>query len=97
MTLVQEGTGLFPDAPTERGRKHLQELIRLTKGGGKAFVFFFLQHPEGDRVQANGETDPEFAAVMTEAAKSGVSFYAYRVEPEDEKVTLTEVPVLTGD
>ncbi|NLY90894.1 MAG: DNA/RNA nuclease SfsA [Firmicutes bacterium] len=97
VTLVQEGTGLFPDAPTERGRKHLQELIRLTKGGGKAFVFFFLQHPEGDRVQANGETDPEFAAVMTEAAKSGVSFYAYRVEPEDEKVTLTEVPVLTGD
>jgi len=96
VTLVRDGSGLFPDAPTERGRKHLKELIRLTEAGGKAYVFFFLQHPGGDRVQANGETDPQFAVAMAAAAKSGVSFYAYRVEPGDEQVILTEVPVVTG-
>ncbi|HEY8391329.1 MAG TPA: DNA/RNA nuclease SfsA [Capillibacterium sp.] len=96
VTLVRGRTGLFPDAPTARGRKHLQELIGLTREGKKAFVFFFLQHPGGDCVQANGETDPEFAAAMTEAAQCGVLFYAYRVEPGEEKVILTEVPVITG-
>ncbi len=93
VTLVQEGTGLFPDAPTERGRKHLHELARLALDGHRALVFFFVQHPGGKRAWANGKTDPEFAAAMHEAIQAGVEFYAYRVMPGEEWVELTEVPV----
>lgn len=94
VTLVQDGSGLFPDAPTERGRKHLLELAELSTEGKQAFVFFFLQHPGGNSVQANGEMDPQFAAAMATAAQAGVAFYAYRVVPTEKTVVLTEVPVL---
>ncbi|HHW12765.1 MAG TPA: DNA/RNA nuclease SfsA [Firmicutes bacterium] len=94
VTLVQEGGGLFPDAPTERGRRHLLELAKLSTAGKKAFVLFFLQHPGGVSVQANAETDPKFAAAMAAAAQAGVAFHAYRVMPTEETVVLTEVPVL---
>ena len=94
VTLVRNGAGLFPDAPTERGRKHLLELAELSTAGKKAFVLFFLQHPGGVSVQANQEMDPKFAAAMTAAAQAGVAFHAYRVVPGEETVVLTEVPVL---
>ncbi|NLW60012.1 MAG: DNA/RNA nuclease SfsA [Firmicutes bacterium] len=94
VTLVQAGAGLFPDAPTERGRKHLLELAKLSAAGKRAFVFFFLQHPGGVSVQANQEMDPEFTAAVAAAAQAGVAFHAYRVQPAAATVVLTEVPVL---
>ncbi|NLM37966.1 MAG: DNA/RNA nuclease SfsA [Firmicutes bacterium] len=94
VTLVREGAGLFPDAPTERGSKHLLELAKVGAAGGKAFVLFFLQHPGGVSVQANQEMDPKFTAAMAAAAQAGVAIHAYRVLPAEETVVLTEVPVL---
>lgn len=97
VTLVRDNTGLFPDAPTERGRKHLQELTQIAQAGKQAFVFFFVQHPGGQGIIANEETDPQFAELMAEAQAGGVQFYAYRVIPGEENVELTEVPVLVKD
>lgn len=94
VTLVKDGTGLFPDAPTERGRKHLQELIHAVERGQRAFVIYFLQHPEGVRVMANRETDPQFAELMAQAQGNGVESFAYRVNPEKSTVQLTSVPVV---
>ncbi|NLC52687.1 MAG: DNA/RNA nuclease SfsA [Firmicutes bacterium] len=94
VTLVRDGAGLFPDAPTERGRKHLLELAKHSADGKKAFVLFFLQHPGGVSVQANQEMDPKFTAAVTIAAQAGVAFYAYRVLFTEETVVLAEVPVL---
>lgn len=93
VTLVQEGIGLFPDAPTERGRKHLLELARLARDRNRALVFYFVQHPGGERAWANRKMDPKFADAMREAIQTGVEFYAYRVMPGEEWVELTEVPV----
>ena len=93
VTLVREETGLFPDAPTERGRKHLHELAQLAREGRRSMVFFFLQHPAGRKAGANTATDPEFAIAMAEAIKAGVEFYAYRVFPGEKWVELTRVPV----
>lgn len=93
VTLVEEKTGLFPDAPTARGRKHLQELTELARKGKQGFVFFFLQHPGGKTLRANRETDPEFAELMAQAHLQGVKFHAYRVAPAGETVTLFKTPV----
>ncbi|HOQ23318.1 MAG TPA: DNA/RNA nuclease SfsA [Bacillota bacterium] len=94
VTLVEEGTGRFPDAPTERGRRHLQELARAVGEGFRGLVIFFAQHPTAEKVGANHATDPAFAARMAEARAAGVEFCAYRVEPGDEWVELTEIPVI---
>ena len=88
------GPACFPTPLTERGRKHLLELAKLSAAGKRAFVFFFLQHPGGVSVQANQEMDPEFTAAVAAAAQAGVAFHAYRVQPAAATVVLTEVPVL---
>jgi sugar fermentation stimulation protein A len=95
--LVQDGIALFPDAPTERGQKHLLELTRIREEGSRSYVFFFLQHPGGKRIEAHREMDPQFAKAMVVAANAGVEFYGYRVLPGEEQVELTAVPVLIGD
>lgn len=94
VTLVRDSCGLFPDAPTERGRKHLQELIHAVQQGQRSFVIYFLQHPAGVKTMANWETDPQFAQLMEEAYNAGVEFYAYRVTPGQTTIELTEVPVI---
>lgn len=97
VTFVQDGIALFPDAPTERGRKHLLELTRIKEGGGRSFVFFFLQHPGGEYIKAHREMDPRFAEAMAAAASAGVEFHGYRVLPGEDRVVLTAVPVSTSD
>ena len=71
-TLFKNGTGLFPDAPTERGARHLRELIQAQKEGYKAMIAFVIQGEGIERVEPNSETDPEFAKAFYEAEKAGV-------------------------
>jgi sugar fermentation stimulation protein A len=77
VTLVIGGTARFPDAPTERGRKHLAELMDIVDQGQKAAVVFIVQRPDAQRFSANRATDPEFAKTLSQAAKSGVSVRAF--------------------
>lgn len=71
-TLEKNGMGYFPDAPTERGVKHLRELAAAAGEGYKCFLAFVIQIPGVDHVLPNVETHPEFGQALKEAENSGV-------------------------
>jgi sugar fermentation stimulation protein A len=68
VTLVTDGLARFPDAPTARGRKHLQELIKIRQSGHRAVVIFIIQRPDALRFTPHREADPLFAMTLKEAA-----------------------------
>lgn len=71
-TLEADGIGYFPDAPTERGIKHLHELCKAAKEGYHAMLAFVIQMEGIYEVRANIATHPEFGIALDEAKKSGV-------------------------
>ena len=82
VTLERDGDALFPDAPTQRGTKHLRELAACVEKGYRACVLFVIQMSGVKRFLPNVETDPAFAQALREAASGGV-----RVEAVDCAVT----------
>ena len=88
-TLERDGVGYFPDAPTERGTKHIRELIRAAAEGYKAVLAFVIQTDGVSEVRPNRETDPAFAAALEEAMHCSVKvlFLTCRVEPDSLTVT----------
>ncbi|WP_409198387.1 DNA/RNA nuclease SfsA [Methanobrevibacter acididurans] len=88
VTLIKDGLAQFPDAPTERGRKHLNELIELKKRGHRAAVFFLIQHPKGDKFRPNWENDPDFAKILNKAYSSGVEILVYKCENSLDGITM---------
>jgi sugar fermentation stimulation protein A len=95
VTLVRDGTALFPDAPTERGRKHLRELMDIVSSGERAAVVFVVQRPDALRFSANRETDPEFADTLRRAAGVGVSVRAFTCEVSLAEILIgSEVPLV---
>lgn len=88
------GLGLFPDAVTSRGTRHLRELMQIRAAGGRAVLFFCVQHTGVERVRAAREIDPEYAAALEEAAAAGVEILAYRARISPGEISLTHpVPV----
>ena len=75
-TLERENIGYFPDAPTERGVKHLRHLIRATEEGYKAAVLFVIQMEGIAAIRPNDATHPAFGDALREAAKAGVEVWA---------------------
>lgn len=84
-TLEIDGMGYFPDAPTQRGIKHLRELIKAKKSGYHAILAFVLQMDGVNEVRPNTETHPEFGEVFEDAKKAGVEvlFLPCHVEPDE--------------
>lgn len=76
VTLEQEGVVLFPDAPTERGVKHLRELITAAEQGYEAYILFVVQMQEVSLFRPNRATHPEFADALRAAADAGVRVLA---------------------
>ena len=68
MTLEENGLARFPDAPTERGVKHIQELQRTVEAGDGAVLFFVVQMEGIQSVQPNDATHPAFGAALRQAA-----------------------------
>ena len=83
-TLERNGTGYFPDAPTERGAKHLRELMHAAAEGYHAILAFVIQTDGVYEVRSNRETDPAFADALEEAVRHGVDilFLPCHVEPD---------------
>ena len=83
-TLEVDEIGYFPDAPTERGVKHLRELASAVKQGYHAVIAFAIQMDGVTEVRPNTETHPEFGEAMAEAAAAGVQvlFLPCHVEPD---------------
>ena len=75
---VASGLGLFPDAVTTRGQKHLQELMEMVRQGNRAVLFFCVQHTGIDRVSPADEIDPEYGRLLRDAAEAGVELLAMR-------------------
>lgn len=88
VTLEKGGTALFPDAPTERGVKHLKELQKAVLDGYKAYVLFVIQMDNISHFEPNKETHPEFAEELKNAQKNGVTVLAYNctVTPDEIKI-----------
>ena len=89
-TLEVDGIGYFPDAPTERGVKHIRELIGAGKAGYHAILAFVIQMDGVCEVRPNIATHPEFGVAMDEAREAGVEilFLTCHVEPDEIVITL---------
>ncbi len=83
VTLVEEGTARFPDAVTERGRKHLGSLTRAVQAGERAAMVFVVQRADGRRFRPADDIDPAYGAALRAAVAAGVEVYALgcTVEP----------------
>lgn len=93
-SLVEERVAIFPDAPTERGRRHVLELTHLAQSGVRAAVVFIVQRPDADQLRPHWETDAAFAQALVEAKEAGVEIYAYTCHLSTTEVRLArEIPV----
>lgn len=91
---TEKGIAIFPDAVTQRGTKHLRELIGVVKGGRRAVIFFCIQRTDARSFRPAHEIDPEYSDTLKRAIKNGVEALAYRAEISPDGVELRyPVPV----
>ena len=93
VTLENDGVCAFPDAPTERGAKHLRELTALVRQGLGAYVLFVIQMPDVKYLHPNDETDPAFGKALREAHAAGVQVLAMCCHVTESTMEITH-PVL---
>lgn len=94
VTLEEDGVCAFPDAPTERGAKHLRGLMEATREGYGAYVLFVIQMENVRYLCPNETTDPDFALALRQAAAAGVHVLAVECRVTPETMILTKrVPV----
>ena len=78
VTLTHNGKFSFPDAPTERGRKHLDELMLMKKEGHRAVMLFIIMRSDAEGFEAATHIDPKYAEKLDEAKKAGVEILFYK-------------------
>ena len=93
VTLEHDGVCAFPDAPTERGAKHLRGLTALAKEGYGAYVLFVIQMADVKYLRPNDATDPAFASALREAVQAGVTVLAMDCAVTEDTMEL-RLPVL---
>ena len=93
VTLETDGVCAFPDAPTERGAKHVKELARLVTEGYGAYVLFVIQMADVKYLHPNDTTDPHFGAALRQAAAAGVTVMAMDCAVTEDSMAL-RLPVL---
>lgn len=85
-TLERDGIGYFPDAPTERGIKHIHELIKAKKEGYNAILAFVIQMEGVNEVRPNVETHAEFGEAISEAKEAGVKIVFIKCKVEMDRL-----------
>ena len=95
-TLEIGGIGYFPDAPTERGVRHLRELIKAQEDGCRSVLAFVIQMDGVEKVLPNTETDPAFADAFHDAVRAGVRILHLpcHVEPDSLRIIKKNFPEL---
>ena len=88
VTLERNGIVFFPDAPTERGIKHVRELANCTEEGYEAYLIFVIQMSGVRYLSAEGSLHPDFWNAVGEAAAKGVKVLAYDCSVEEDSITL---------
>lgn len=98
VTLVEKGVGLFPDAVTERGARHVRELAEIAgRPGWGATVLFVLQRPDAGEIRAARSIDPKFSEALSEAERAGVRILGRRCAVLRDRVELgSAVPAWVG-
>lgn len=82
VTLVEGNIGMFPDAVTTRGQKHVRELMAMKKQGHRAVIFFAGLHNGFDCFKTASKIDPEYDKLLRQAIQEGVEVYSYAAEFE---------------
>ena len=94
VSLVEGGVGKFPDAPTQRGVKHLKELIALRRKGYRAAVLFISQRSDARSIISNDQIDPLFGEWLRKAHLASVELYAYNCSVTKNTVSIkNQIPV----
>ena len=94
VTLEEGGAARFPDAPTLRGVKHLEELVLARQAGYEAGVCFIVQMAGMDHVEPNDATHPEFGAALRRAVRAGVAVLALECAVSPDRLAVSRsVPV----
>lgn len=91
VTLEREGIAYFPDAPTERGVKHLKELAAATKNGYRCYIAFVIQMEGIYEVRPNMDTHPAFGTALREAEEAGVFVLCLPCSITADGIVLREV------
>jgi len=91
-TLEREGIGYFPDAPTERGVKHLNELAAAVSAGYEAYLAFVIQMPGVEVVLPNVETHKEFGEALDRAVAAGVKVLYLQCEMGEDFLRIKTKP-----
>lgn len=92
----REGTARFPDAPTERGRRHLETLSDLSRSGVGAAVVFVIMREDAELFAPFVERDREFAEALTRAAASGVQLTAFQFRAGATMEPIGSLPIVTS-
>ena len=96
-TLLDGERVIFPDAVSERGLKHIHELVSMVEAGHKAVLFFLVNRPEGKSFAPADAIHPEYGAALREAKAAGLKILAYRAKHSLKGIRVTErVPVRLG-
>ena len=94
VTLEEDGVCAFPDAPTDRGAKHLRGLTEAARDGYGAYVLFVIQMADVKYLRPHDERDPAFGAALREAAENGVVVMAMDCAVAVDSMTIrSRVPV----
>ena len=98
VTLEEDGVVRFPDAPTERGVKHVDELAKAVQDGYEAYLFFVVQMSHVKYLAPNRKTHAAFGEAMDRAKAQGVNILAYACQVSEDSIEITEeVPVILED
>ncbi len=98
VTLVEDGIARFPDAPTSRGARHLEELMHLRAGGDRTAVVFVIQRADARAFAPHATADPVFAQTLRRAAEAGVEVHAFLCRVSRAEIVLDRaIPVLLFD
>ncbi|MGL1863140.1 MAG: DNA/RNA nuclease SfsA [Pseudodesulfovibrio sp.] len=90
VTMVEDDIACFPDAVTERGQKHLRELMALADTGVRVALFFLIQRPDGNCFAPADVVDPAYAELFYEALDKGVEAWPYVAHVDETGITLGE-------
>lgn len=88
VTLVKDEVAYFPDAVSNRGTRHLRELMNVVESGNRAVIFFCVQRNDCNEVRPARDIDKVYAETLSEALLAGVEALAYRFNVTEEEISL---------
>jgi len=88
--LADDGCYAFPDAVTDRGRKHLNELVDVIKAGHRAAMLFVIPRSDGTTFRAAHEIDPKYAGALNAAVAAGVEVHAWQAAISPQEIVLNQ-------